>query len=232
MWQQRPRRSQSWSKKGRRRPIGQSRSPCRRASIFAFAGGVALAVFLWSRLQRNGVPGPWVRTARSKEGDPDSLLFLRRRRDYLLDQIAALDKKLADPRPHVKGWDDEPLRPASGGKTDPEGESKGVEAEGHFILGLSAAEFASTPVDKMMASYDTQVCEESFGNGLVDAWREKRTECCPRSGDGYDSSSVRCHLMHQKDHRGGGDNLVQMRNVQVDLSYFHDEGVAKEVMAA
>ena len=36
----------------------------------------------------------------------------------------------------------------------------------------------------------------------------------------------------QKDHRGGGDNLVQMRNVQVDLSYFHDEGVAKEVMAA
>ena len=48
-----------------------------------------------------------------------------------------------------------------------------------------------------MASYDTQVCEESFGNGLVDAWREKRTECCPRSGDGYDSSSIRCHLMHQ-----------------------------------
>ena len=22
-------------------------------------------------------------------------------------------------------------------------------------------------------------------------------ECCPRSGDGYDSSSIRCHLMHQ-----------------------------------
>ncbi|CAM9823055.1 unnamed protein product [Ascophyllum nodosum] len=223
MRQQRPRRSRSWSKKSRRRPVGQSRTPCRRASIFAFAGGVALAVFLWSRLQRNGVPGPWARLRDL------NLLLLRKRRDYLLDQIAALDKKLADPRPDVKGWDNEPLRPASGGKTDPEGESKGVEAEGHYILGLSAAEFASTP---MMASYDTQVCEESFGNGLVDAWREKRTECCPRSGDGYDSSSIRCHLMHQKDHRGGGDNLVQMRNVQVDLSYFHDEGVAKGVMAA
>lgn len=52
----------------------------------------------------------------------------------------------------------------------------------------------------MMAMYDTEKCDSSFGNGLVDAWRETGTECCVGGTGGAaagSSSSIRCHFMKQ-----------------------------------
>eukprot|EP00904_Undaria_pinnatifida_P005266 jgi/Undpi1/186/HiC_scaffold_1.g00183.m1 len=143
-----------------------------------------------------------------------------------------------------------------GGRLEGKGEGAaglGVGVNGHFILGLSTEKFGSTPVDQashtegkteteswnrkynqMMAQYDTAQCDASFGNGLVDKWRNTGTDCCVGgggvAGGGYDSSSIRCHLIQQDHHHGNGDNLVQMKNVQLDLSDLEDPGVARRVM--
>lgn len=50
---------------------------------------------------------------------------------------------------------------------------------------------------QMMSHYGTEVCDSSFGNGLVDQWRQKGTDCCEANRGLEESSAIRCHLMHQ-----------------------------------
>lgn len=79
---------------------------------------------------------------------------LRRRLDELQKQILALDAKLAvdgdKPRPFPPGPGigvEQPKHNGGGVVYQPAGVT--VEKGGHFILGLSDAEFRSTPVDEV-----------------------------------------------------------------------------------
>ncbi|CAM9458894.1 unnamed protein product [Ectocarpus sp. 13 AM-2016] len=250
-------RSQSKERARNFRRRGEETHTITTTSVVAFSVGALLVVFLWARLQTHGVRGPWARAAR-REGskEEDSLEWLRLRKQYLIGQLAIADSQLAQlggadnsSNVHDTGLSDngDPLalpRTGSGGSqrgsVDVRARGDGVtgeevEAEGHFILGLSAEGYGSTPVDEMMARYDTRACDGSFGNGLVDAWRRTGTECCqpPEAlADGPDASSIHCHLIHQDDHHGNGDNLVHMKNVQLDLEDFKDQNVATRVMRA
>eukprot|EP00903_Cladosiphon_okamuranus_P018385 g16911.t1 len=270
------RRRRSRSKDRRKSVIA-----ARKTSVFAFGVGASLAVFLWVRLQADGVPGPWAKAVGSQaSGREERLESLRSRRQNLIAQIAIVDSQLAggpsansannlkisnhDGLPtddggardgareegksaFERGWQQQTVQEdfEGGGAGDGYGAGAGgvgVAAEGHFILGLSNEAFGSTPVDEMMAQYDTEACDTSFGNGLVDAWRQTGTECCGGSPDGgfgglirggstsSSSSSIRCHLMKQDNHRGNGDNLVHMTNVQLNLEGLTDRRAAKKVM--
>lgn len=105
---------------------------------------------------------------------PCSLEWLRLRKQYLMSQLAIADSQMA----HVVGPDNsnsvhdpgfsnngEPLalpRKGSGGpqrgsvdvRAGGDGMTgEGVDAEGHFILGLSAEGFGSTPVDEVRSTH-------------------------------------------------------------------------------
>ncbi|CAB1105475.1 unnamed protein product [Ectocarpus sp. CCAP 1310/34] len=260
----RRRRERSLSKERARnfRQRGGETHTMTATSMVAFSVGALLVVFLWARLQAYRVRGPWARAA-GPEGHKEedrvqlaSLEWLRLRKQYLVSQLAIADSQVAQlgeadnsNNVHDAGISNngEPLALPRKGSGGPQRGSvdvrargdgvtgEGVEAEGHFILGLSAEGFGSTPVDEMMARYDTRACDGSFGNGLVDAWRRTGTECCQPAealADGPDASSVHCHLIRQDDHHGNGDNLVHMKNVQLDLGDFKDQNVATRVMTA
>ena len=111
--------------------------------------------------------------------------------------------------------------PVSGSKRGRGGRRDRViaRAERHFILTLSDETFLSTPLDRMMSRYNFNFssCDDDFGNGLVNRWRDTRRQACSSSSSSSSSSSVETHLIHQAGHAGDGDNLVLMRNVTVDL---------------
>ena len=114
-----------------------------------------------------------------------------------------------------------PSTPASGGRAGRGRRRERVisRAERHFILTLSEEDFLSTPLDRMMARYNFNFnsCDNDFGNGLVNRWRDTRRQACASPPSSSSSSVVETHLVRQAGHAGDGDNIVILRNVAVNL---------------
>jgi hypothetical protein len=84
-----------------------------------------------------------------------------------------------------------------------------------------------------MSHYGTSLgggsCENDFGNGLIQRWRETRSSyCSPRTSPS--SSSIDCFLVKQTRHHGNGDQLCLGSNIRLKYSDFADPRITDGVL--
>lgn len=110
-------------------------------------------------------------------------------------------------------------------------------AAAHPILSFDDETLKTTKISEMIALYGPTVgttpgrsCEDDFGNGLVNRWRDtKETYCSPDGANlgtvGGHKSSIDCYLVKQTKHGGNGDQICVMENVGVNMDIFNDDNL-------
>ena len=189
----------------------------------------------------------------SKDGAHRPSSPLEKGRAALLARVAALEKSIdsaEDELEHLvaaaaKTHHLRADHPTGKANWHPDGAAGGLAAVGspgltgpgvaeHPILALDEAAFRSTPMDALMAQYGTSggggTCDGDFGMGLIERWRGTGAPYC--QGRSATSTNLKCYLVHQTKHHGGGDQLCLGTNVRVDYGRagFADDSVTGAVV--